>query len=858
MQSLGTDWEFVDEDLAGLLQLSEADFVKDPSNMVALAKIRNLKNSAPPLQGYDGESKKIKEILSMKVVDFQQAMKDDPAYFQSHPILTLWADVKKVWGGDSGKNLKDAAARIVHSHCMDAMVPLVKEYREKKTARGEATMNDLLLRIRDMLRDNPEARAYFHDRYQVLYVDEFQDTDPVQAEMLFYLTADPATIDTTDWRNCKPVPGSLFLVGDPKQAIYRFRGADIDVYNIVKEAFEQGSGEVRKLQFNFRSSKAVCDWTKKLFQPPDKLTVTTAKKYFSPKDGNYQNPKQAEYEDMLAEQGDVDGSYLFSYEAINGSGTDPEQVAAFIRTMVDKKVTVPDKNGGHPAQWSDFLLLTPKKKMIKEYVRALAELDIPLNVAGEQKLIEVEPVRKAVLHLRSMVENQDDMALIQVLTDCYQIPLEDMRLFLQRTKMYNLRAALSKNKVLSVKAALEEETPQHAGLIRLCDVLWELAELRKLTKKIPAMSVIERLMDDGYGIWNAELELQQRKQEYGRVQQYLDVVRSGPQHSFPALAAHAIACAETSADYELSLQEEKNQVQVMNLHKSKGLEGNIVILANGTLPKRVQRHVSRDPHAKEYFCIMSDNSSIGWPKDWNGAELQTAKKDDPKRVCKKIEEGGYLDAERLRLLYVAVTRAAYWLVVCAKPPKKDKESRSGETAWQKISDTEGFQNVKSIEDNTKDAALKAALESLRTGKHQYQKVDKTKLPVKEVSMKQLTEEKAEVFAFCDGVSSYHISPSRLDAASRSVKRRQEKVDDDTAVQNQNNGNAVIVTQSNTEPHGADWGTIVHRVMELAVREQQFDDLKPLAVQAVNETLGDVVLDKVQKKMLLAGNDMSHE
>ena len=141
----------------------------------------------------------------------------------------------------------------------------------KKSSRHLATFNDLLLRARDMLRDNPAARAYFHERYKVIYVDEMQDTDPVQTEMLFYLTTAEEHFNGDDWRLCRPVPGSLFLVGDPKQAIYRFRGADIGVYNILLTLFQseedlaakgadpKAIGRKVTLRFNFRSSKEICD-----------------------------------------------------------------------------------------------------------------------------------------------------------------------------------------------------------------------------------------------------------------------------------------------------------------------------------------------------------------------------------------------------------------------------------------------------------------------------------------------------------------------------------------------------------------------------------------------------------------------
>jgi ATP-dependent helicase/nuclease subunit A len=107
----------------------------------------------------------------------------------------------------------------------------------------------------DLLKNYPEVREYFQDKYRTLLVDEFQDTDPIQAEIVFYLTG--KEIEERDWTKLSPHSGSLFVVGDPRQSIYRFRRADIDIYNLVKELVKKTGGEVLHLTTNFRSLKCI-------------------------------------------------------------------------------------------------------------------------------------------------------------------------------------------------------------------------------------------------------------------------------------------------------------------------------------------------------------------------------------------------------------------------------------------------------------------------------------------------------------------------------------------------------------------------------------------------------------------------
>jgi ATP-dependent helicase/nuclease subunit A len=107
-------------------------------------------------------------------------------------------------------------------------------------------------------------------------VDEFQDTDPIQAEVLLYLTGRDTS--ERDWQKLEPLPGSLFVVGDPKQSIYRFRRADIQTYETVSRILQASGGEVLRLSTNFRSTEGICTWANGVFERifPERATASQA------------------------------------------------------------------------------------------------------------------------------------------------------------------------------------------------------------------------------------------------------------------------------------------------------------------------------------------------------------------------------------------------------------------------------------------------------------------------------------------------------------------------------------------------------------------------------------------------------
>jgi ATP-dependent helicase/nuclease subunit A len=151
-----------------------------------------------------------------------------------------------------------------HFFIMELIAPAVEHFERVRKLNSEMNFYDLLLQAATLLRENPEVRQYFQERFTHILVDEFQDTDPVQAQVVLYLTGED--LQEKVWQKIRVKPGSLFIVGDPKQSIYRFRRADIDTYNEVKRVIENSGGLVIPLTTNFRSVRGLCDWVNPIFK----------------------------------------------------------------------------------------------------------------------------------------------------------------------------------------------------------------------------------------------------------------------------------------------------------------------------------------------------------------------------------------------------------------------------------------------------------------------------------------------------------------------------------------------------------------------------------------------------------------
>ena len=189
------------------------------------------------------------------------------AYSRRHTRAAVWEARQRLYEalGDFERRANaDLAAALQHDFG-DSLA----RYERLKAAEGALDFVDLLLCARTLLRDNPAVRRTFRERFTHVFVDEFQDTDPLQAEILILLSGDPgADLEgSINWQSVTPRPGSLFIVGDPKQSIYRFRRADIGTYEQVCDWLQRHGAERAYLQTSFRATPRIQRLVNAAFAP---------------------------------------------------------------------------------------------------------------------------------------------------------------------------------------------------------------------------------------------------------------------------------------------------------------------------------------------------------------------------------------------------------------------------------------------------------------------------------------------------------------------------------------------------------------------------------------------------------------
>ncbi len=544
-----------------------------------------------------------------------------------------------------------------HSRVIAFLKPAVRFYYEQRKKNSLVNFADLLLSVASLLRNHPQVRKYFQKKFTHILVDEFQDTDPIQAEMLMYLAGEE--LEEKDWKKLSPKPGSLFLVGDPKQSIYRFRRADIDTYNVVRDQILGAGGDVLKLTSNFRSLDSLADWNNSLFR-----------QVFPEVSNKYQAPYAPINTVRKNEEETWAGVYKITVERKSRNkqkyiaDEDAEKIAHWIKWACDGNVKLVRteeeiKQGkGEEASPSDFLLLFRYKKLMNIYARKLEEQGIPYEITGSDAFTDSSDINEIVNLARALRDPEDPVLTVSVLRGIF-FGVSDNDLFIFRKNG-------GRFSFLRDQSQKEEEQGKKytAECLNIMKKWW------RWTKDMPASTAMEKIVEDsGIIYYLASTEMGSSKA--GNVLKLMEFLRSREREgktSFQDVVAYMEELVEVHEVEEMSLDPGRiNAVRLMNLHKAKGLEAPIVFLANpvGIRDHKPDKHVVRPEKGspKGYFVFTK--------KEWFQAKI-LSQPEGWEDIAG--EENRYQAAEEERLMYVAATRAKNMMVLSTYEGKLPNKS----------------------------------------------------------------------------------------------------------------------------------------------------------------------------------------
>ncbi len=535
------------------------------------------------------------------------------------------------------------------------------EYDRLRAERGGLSFQDLLGKAARLLAGHPEVRRAFRRRYTHILVDEFQDTDPVQAEMLLLLTA--GDVGERDWRKCVPVAGSLFVVGDPKQSLYRFRRADIVTYAAVRDIIA-ACGDVLALTTNFRSRGDLVAWANDVFAAEFPPAATLESPAFMPSTSGRREAAAGG-----GEPGWLTGIRTLRFVRAGTAGPawverEAREVAAFIRGAIEAGLAVPRtvEEAGRGATTAcrpgDFLLVARERKHLGIYAAALHAAGLPVDVTGTLGEDQAESLRAVRTCLAAVADPDDPIAMLALLRGS-TFGFSDAELFAYREAGGRFGGAID------VPAGLD------AGLAaRFAGARDAIARWRTWQRHLPVVAAVDRVIDDagllllaaaadgaggpgGRAVAGLLLAFLERLRA-----ERLDVVSL---HDCLDLLDELVGKATREEFDPLTIDvPSADRVRVMNLHKAKGLEAPVVFLVDYQ-----RRSPSDDATAGPFLHVdragdrttgwLAVTQSVGWATRIVAAPLGW---DDL-----RLRERAFEEAEQLRLDYVAATRAGCGLVV---------------------------------------------------------------------------------------------------------------------------------------------------------------------------------------------------
>ncbi len=565
----------------------------------------------------------------------------------------------KGWSGDE---VEEARGLIRVARCLmsidqqllgllcDLVIPFVESCRETFVGAGFISFDGLLVRARQLMRQHPEIREELKGRFKAILVDEFQDTDPIQYEVLLYL-AEKRGQQAQDWRKIRLEPGKLFVVGDPKQSIYAFRRADIEAHlRVVRDVIQKQNGIECTLKTSFRSHEVILDVVNGVFS-----RLIQAREALQPPYTSIQP-----LEDSVSETADHSPTPLRQVEirrvegdedlnAADARRLEGESLARWLAEEVLGKAVILDKNRmPMSVKAGDVALLMRSLVNVDQYLEPLRRRGIPFVVEGEKHFYATQEVIDLVNLLRAIENPYDRLALVGVLRSPLG-GLNDRELYeLHQQGLLDYRA-VAWPKGLPKKGVAFQVRDLFSILLRLHGETRRLSvgdTLKAIFGSLPVMVLAASSYHGEQRVANLE-KARLLTEEMGR---------EGSATLKEVIATLEERVSEMQEEGESSLAEEGvNAVKILSVHKAKGLEFPLVILAG--CQAGVNRQAS-DP-VEVYHDWSADLVGLHVDELWSLSGIFLDKK-------KKLREG----EEQKRVFYVAATRAREHLTISCAATKR--------------------------------------------------------------------------------------------------------------------------------------------------------------------------------------------
>lgn len=477
----------------------------------------------------------------------------------------------------------------------EILIELHSRYSSRKIQDNVIDFADLEWGLRSLLEDYPHVLEELRKRFKYVFVDEFQDTNPLQQQLIRLLAPYEAN--------------SLFIVGDPRQSIYRFRAAELAGFIEMQNEISDCGGERMYLEKNFRSHKDLIDFQNALFPNLFQNTGVDYDPVYPGRDFAPDDKKRLFF--ALPTEQDEKKNNLDELRA-----AEARNMAATMKKLV-----------ADGYEYGDFTILMRAMTDADLYVNTLQAAGIPIRLSGSSGLLARQEVLDLFNLIRILANPEDNIA----------------RVGLWRSPFYGL----SDRDILRIRRNLSSQKAEEA-IRRAREIEQEWWKLRRrLSHESLATVLADFVADKHYAVILAGVPYYGNR-ALGNIRKFIDQIASLENRGVTGLAEIMLFLREMREEESLTGEAidpaVDNAVKIMSIHQSKGLEFKIVFLP------QLERDVDQGISDMVYYTLDS-----GLAVRIRGESDNPVKDIYFKEMQEKEKEAGY--AESIRVFYVAVTRA---------------------------------------------------------------------------------------------------------------------------------------------------------------------------------------------------------